>query len=185
VTLLGLCGYAGSGKDTLAAEIIKHHPEFRRVAFADKVRELAYELNPILPTGQLRYPVDLVGWDKAKTVDDYVRQYLQRLGVACRDVLGEDVWVNAALPEHYTPSDPFDSNPDVVVTDVRFPNEAVAIKDRGGYIIRIERPGTCPVNGHMSETALDLWEPDLHIQNWSTPEHMLAVLHDSGLVEPE
>ena len=45
-----------------------------------------------------------------------------------------------------------------IITDVRFPNEAQAIKDRGGILIRINRDnGTraIDVNAHLSETALD------------------------------
>lgn len=54
-----------------------------------------------------------------------------------------------------------------IITDVRFPNEAEAIKDRGGFIIRIDRPGVEPVNAHPSETALDNWDFDYRIANAS------------------
>jgi hypothetical protein len=184
VTLLGLTGYAGSGKDTLAAEIIRHHPEFRRVAFADKLRDLAMRLNPALPTQPLADTVGRLGWEDAKNRDDYVRQYLQRLGVACRDVLGEDVWVNAALPP-VTAFDPYFTygGPDIVVTDVRFPNEAVAVKDRGGLVIRIEREGVGPVNGHTSETAMDMWAADATVQNDGTEWDMLGQLYRAGILD--
>jgi hypothetical protein len=183
VTLLGLTGYAGSGKDTLAAEIIRHHPEFRRVAFADKLRDLAMRLNPALPTQPLADTVGRLGWEDAKNRDDYVRQYLQRLGVACRDVLGEDVWVNAALPHPEFFTDDFWTAQNIVVTDVRFPNEAVAVKDRGGLVIRIEREGVGPVNGHTSETAMDMWAADATVQNDGTEWDMLGQLYRAGILD--
>lgn len=188
MTLIGLTGYAQSGKNTLAAEIRKKHPEFREVAFADKLKELAIAIDPY--TGDQWYDLPetlglLLGnrsIDQAKG-EFFVRDFLQRLGVACRDVLGEDVWVDAALgeaPRVYGDTAWLD---DVVVTDVRFPNETVAIKDRGGVIVRVERSGVGPVNGHISETALDLWQPDLTIYNTGLPEHMLVPLYDRGILE--
>ena len=54
-----------------------------------------------------------------------------------------------------------------VVSDCRFENEAQAIKDRGGVIIRIDRPGVKPINNHPSETAIDHWPFDYKIANVS------------------
>ncbi len=57
---------------------------------------------------------------------------------------------------------------DVAFSDCRFPNEAAAIRDRGGEMWRIDRPGTAPVNAHPSETALDGFNFDRHIDNGGT-----------------
>ena len=57
--------------------------------------------------------------------------------------------------------------PNWVITDVRFPNEAKAIKEKQGMIIRIDRPGCKPVNAHPSETSLDKWDFDYKIANVS------------------
>jgi len=62
--------------------------------------------------------------------------------------------------------------PNWIFTDCRFPNEAKAIKDRGGFIIRIDRPGIGPVNNHPSETALDDWDFDYKIANVSDMESL-------------
>lgn len=156
--IIGLSGYAGSGKDTAAAALLEDG--WTRVSFADKLREFAYALDPYVAmeaAGQhdthtrfvrLRALVDEVGWDRAKNENPDVRALLQRLGTDCgRELLGENVWVDAvmsALP---------DSN--VVVTDTRFPNEAAAIKGLGGRVVRITRPGVGAVNGHKSDSALD------------------------------
>ena len=55
--------------------------------------------------------------------------------------------------------------PNWIITDTRFVNEAEAIKQKGGIIIRVERPGYKPINDHPSETALDKWNFDYKIQN--------------------
>jgi hypothetical protein len=49
--------------------------------------------------------------------------------------------------------------PNWIITDVRFPNEAQAIVDRGGIMIRINRTDKSRINAdHPSETALDNWD---------------------------
>ena len=85
---------------------------------------------------------------------------LQKLGTdAIRDGLHPDAWVNALMAEYRWQN--------WVITDCRFPNEAKAVKDNGGVVIRIERPGVGPVNSHPSETALDNWDFDHKIMNGS------------------
>lgn len=84
-----------------------------------------------------------------------VRQLLQKLGTeAMREGLHTNVWVNALMAD-YRPIKLSQDNPSYwLVTDTRFPNEAEAIEERGGILLRIERPGTS-TGDHPSETALD------------------------------
>ena len=44
--IIGLAGYAGAGKDTVGNILIEKH-NFRRIAFADKIRSFIYDINPI------------------------------------------------------------------------------------------------------------------------------------------
>jgi hypothetical protein len=105
-----------------------------------------------------------------------VRQFLQELGTdACRNGLHPNVWVNALMAD-YTPTQVQWSDgpvggyedgpmPNWVITDTRFPNEAKAIKDAGGMVVRVERSGVKATNAHPSETSLDNWEFDYVIHN--------------------
>lgn len=102
-----------------------------------------------------------------------VREFLQKLGTdALRTGLHDNVWVNALMAD-YTSAwttdegahDPVKELPNWIITDVRFPNEAKAIKDKGGIIIRIDRPGVEPINNHPSEVGLDHWNFDYKIVN--------------------
>jgi len=104
-----------------------------------------------------------------------VREFLQKLGTeAVRDNLHTDAWVNATFAD-YRPIDYEyigQSNgqpvyPSWVISDCRFENECKAIRDRGGVIIRIDRPGVKPINAHPSETALDHYDFDYKIANVS------------------
>jgi hypothetical protein len=104
-----------------------------------------------------------------------VREFLQRLGTdAIRDNLHKNAWVNAAMVNYRPEVFGYDANGSPVLseqnwifTDCRFFNEAQAIKDRGGVIIRVDRSGVKPVNDHPSETALDNWDFDYKIFNAS------------------
>ena len=90
-----------------------------------------------------------------------VRDFLQKLGTdAMRNGLHDNVWVNALMAD-------YDEDSNWVVTDTRFPNEAMAIKEKGGIIIRIDRPGVKPINDHPSEVALNGWNFDYKIANVS------------------
>jgi hypothetical protein len=76
------------------------------------------------------------------------RKILQILGTDCgRDLIHSNILVNSLFSD-YKPENFW------IITDVRFPNEANAIKKRGGVLIRIDRPGIESSN-HASETSLD------------------------------
>lgn len=93
------------------------------------------------------------------------RTFLQRLGTeAVRMNIHTNAWVNATMSD-FTDADHW------LVTDVRFPNEAQAIKDAGGIVIRVQRDSqeNEDVSGlHESETALDDWNFDHIIRNYGT-----------------
>ncbi len=80
-----------------------------------------------------------------------------------RNGLLEIVWVNALFSD-YT-NDLY-----WIITDVRFPNEFKAIKEKGGIVIRVNRPSHSKhivkvINDHPSETALDGYDFDYVIEN--------------------
>jgi hypothetical protein len=174
--LIGLAGAARSGKDTAAQALLDLG--WTRRAFADKVREVLYALDPVLiepqyadGTTTLRYEVDTYGWEDVKEMYPVVRGYSQRLGTeGGRTVLGENVWVDALFRDFESWDTP------TVITDVRFPNEAEAIRDRGGLVIAIERPGQTLIReaDHVSENALAGYLFDDVIRN----DGPVAQLHD-------
>jgi hypothetical protein len=148
--LIGLAGYAGAGKDAAAAALVADG--WTRVAFADRLKLVAYDTNPlVIFSGQpqrLQAVVDTYGWDAAKQEPD-VRALLQNLGTnAVRRHLGADVWINAVLQD-------IPPGANVVITDVRFPNEIEWVKRYGGVAVRVARPGVGPINQHLSEAAWD------------------------------
>ena len=150
--IVGLVGYAGSGKDTAAIGL--SHIGWRRHAFASALKNVARD----------------IGWNGEKDRDG--RVLLQHLGCAVRDHVDPDSWVNALE------RDVASHARHAVLTDVRFPNEIEWLRSRGGTLVRIDRPGVGPVNDHVSEHAWTAFEPDAVIVNDGTPEALQARLQE-------
>jgi hypothetical protein len=164
--IIGLSGYAQSGKDTVAKILVEDY-EFKRVAFADNIRKLLLETNPLVgdaPEGPtyLKDFVNKFGWDEAKQ-DPEVRRLLQEFGVGARNVFGEFFWVDKALER-------IDFRDRIVITDVRFKNEADTIRSLGGDIWRVVREDVYAVNNHVSETDLNGYPFTAHVNNDTTIE---------------
>jgi hypothetical protein len=177
---IALMGRARSGKDSVAARLMGHH-NYSRVAFADPLRDMALALDPwVVSPGdsaplRLSQVVRNVGWEQAKEYLPEVRRTLQALGQSVRDV-DPNFWLRLALDRVDSIAGP------VVITDVRYPNEAQALRARGFLMVRVWRPRypavTVDAEGlaarqHVSETALDGYVPDVTVVNGGT----LADLH--------
>ena len=146
--IIGLSGYARSGKDS-TAELLCLNYGYRRVSFADPIRHALLTLNPRLDSiTRLAEFVDDYGWDVAKQNPE-VRRLMQVMGTEVgRTMLGDNVWIKMALAD-------LSHNDRVVISDVRYPNEADAIKKLSGSLWRINRHNHSAVNGHKSEHAMD------------------------------
>jgi len=188
--LIGITGFKTSGKDTAYKAVAEALPDLnvKRVAFADKLKELS-----ALALGFEGSPETLLRrMDEAKEyweigVKDRTNQfalpfhlltgraYLQNIGVAARDLFGDQFWVDVVLPK-YTGNSKAGTAVDTAVeemypgvdvlcvTDARYPNEAERIKQLGGEIWQIVRPGL-ESDGHSSEIPLEPDKIDLSIYN--------------------
>lgn len=182
--ILGLSGYARSGKDTFA-DILVDKYDFKKVAFADKLRDCVYALNPYvvseysLNTLHLQEVIDHYGWNGYKNTPwgEDIRRVIQNMGTEVgRDILGPNIWVDATMN-----SLPPEEN--IVFTDCRFPNEADAVRNSDGALVRISRPGVKPVNAHTSETQLDDYDFDYRVVNDSTVKKLEKLADEIVLCE--
>lgn len=169
--IIGLMGYAQSGKDSVA-EILVNDFGYIRFAFADKVRELLYEMNPNFRDTLLQQAVDKYGWDEVKQ-DLAVRRMLQNLGVGARKIFGQNFWVNQVIDQFK-----LEYSKNIVITDVRFTNEANAIKEKNGELWRIKRPGVEAVNSHFSETELNEYKVDQTLNNGGNLNELKSLVHN-------
>jgi hypothetical protein len=192
--IIGISGKIGSGKDTLSIVINyladKSAPDsFNR--WEQPLEEYTYK-NKKYAENLKCMVCFLIGCNRIDLEDREFkekelgeewdgltpRKILQLLGTeAGREIIHPNIWVNSLFADYTT-----DSN--WVITDVRFPNEAQAIKDRGGIVIRIERPGGESHCGgaHASETALDDYDFDIVINNDGTIDELIDKVKQLNLV---
>lgn len=191
--LIGIAGAAGSGKDTAAAALVEIG--FTRDAFADRMRKAILALDPIVDSWDPQWSdreiaagarpgpvlqrlselVGSIGWDQAKRETPEVRRLLQKFGTeAGRDIHGTNCWVDLVLEPWY------DSPCDLAITDVRFENEAKAVREAGGIVVQILRPGleglTGVSGGHASEAGFPEELLDARIVNEGTIENLYEAI---------
>jgi hypothetical protein len=184
---VALIGAARSGKDTVAARLVSRFA-YTRLAFADPLKDAALAFDPIvgaepgvrgfLPV-RLSDAIQRKGWERAKDEMPEVRRTLQKMGEGIRE-FDPDFWLRLLL-DKVDAADKW--NMPVVVSDVRYPNEADALKAKGFRMVRIIRP-TYPADTvtseelknrrHVSETALNGYVSDSIVTNAGT----LAALHE-------
>lgn len=168
--LVGVAGKARSGKDTIGNYLINQH-QFVRYAFADPLKKACSEMFGV-PLNYFydddKKEVDLPFWGMSP------RKMAQLLGTeGGRELFGKDIWVKRAL-SFYNLELPEESN-GMVITDVRFDNEADFIRDNGGLMIHVERPGAdgvVGVVGHASEAGIMEKSEDIHIVNDGTLDQL-------------
>lgn len=174
-----------SVKNLYNDDYIRLYSRWNKHSFADKLKEMASIL-----TGN-----DITLWEKGEYKNQLNalfgvtnREILQGLGNGAREQICPDVWVKAlfsayktiTIPEYgYTemgerlPVNMATIEPYWIIPDVRMPNEAQAIKERGGILIRVNRK-TKSFDTHISEVALDDYEGfDYIIDNNGTIEELI------------
>lgn len=165
--IIGLVGYARSGKDSVAEVLAEYG--FERISFADAIRNALYTLDPyVTGTSSLRVSqlVDTLGWDVVKVQYPEIRRLLQVFGTeVAREQWSDSFWVDLGFAQ-MKPEGRY------VITDVRFPNEAEAVRQHGGELWRVDRPGIGPVNAHASDNFIAQIEVNAAVQNDKTLEDL-------------
>lgn len=154
--IVGLCGPAGSGKTTIAKTLVENHG-FIRKPFAGPLKRMiaaGFNIEPYLLDGPREVkalPMSIFG---GKTL----REVMQTIGTEWgRNLICEDLWANAWQTD-------IGIGYSYVADDLRFANEAAAVRNLGGYVIRLNRDGSGINSSHASE-KLEGFVPDLEIDN--------------------
>lgn len=195
--IIGISGKAGSGKDTVAQiiQFLNFQESFPEIhtTFVNrplpshklygkkwKIRKFAHAVKEVASL-LTRIPVSDFEKSEVKAMslgehwgNMTVRDILQKIGTdAIRNNVHENAWVNALMSQYH-------EGDNWIITDVRFPNEANAIKERGGVLIRLNRQSNVLINAnHSSETALDDYEGfDFCLDNTGTIDDLIESVKD-------
>lgn len=165
--LVGLSGNAGAGKSTLALHLVKDHG-FNEVAFADPIKRA---LAAMLGLTRSQAEKALFSHEAKNNpvvypeIDATPRKLMQTLGTEWgRNTIDPDIWTKMAKDAINNIAWMTDGPAArIVVSDVRFANEAELIRKLGGSIIRIDNPHATPTRSHDSEESLPI--PDILVKN--------------------
>ena len=139
--IIGLVGFQGSGKDTIADYLVNIH-EFKRESFANTLKDAVAHIfgwDRELLEGRTKQsrawreqPDEW--WSNRLGREITPRWVLQYWGTeVARRGFHDDIWIASLENKLRTITD------DVVISDCRFPNEIAAIKSAGGRVIRVVR----------------------------------------------
>ena len=174
--LIAICGHKFSGKSTVA-RLLHNATGYKVVSFADKLKDITCILS-----GCTREQLEDYDFKETQLVPDYLRPYclnaekptfrafLQHFGSEVMRDVNDSIWIDCTLSS---------CGEDCIVSDCRFPNEARAVKARGGIVIKIVREG-CGGDSHCSEVSIDEIVPDYTLFNDTTLENL--VLNVDSLV---
>jgi hypothetical protein len=181
--IVGIKGKIGSGK-TLSSNIIREIFPFTEYAMAYPIKKIGDVLGF---TNAELYGTQSQKLEKNKHWGISGREFMQIFGTdICRDVLPtkipqmDKIWVRCF---DIFCSDHCDEN--IIVSDVRFIDEAQAIKKCGGFIIEIQRPQKSIgqnddiVREHISETESDQIIPDFIIKNDSDIAELTTKIYNT------
>jgi len=192
--IIGITGQARVGKDTfaeiLAEELFNESQQkFIMMAYAHELKlrvqkdfDLSYEQlwgdeKEIPDTRYERHFFTTLtgGIENIETKPVYwtPREILQFIGTECFRSVDNNFWTKALFrkiaEKEYK---------NVIITDVRFPNEAEPITKSGGYVVKISRDSKQEIHGdsHISETAMNCYENvDFNVNNSGTLDDLRVV----------
>jgi hypothetical protein len=153
--IIGVCGFIGSGKDTIADYLVGFQG-YRRDSFAGTLKDAVAAvfgwdrelLEGRTPEARAwREQVDPWWADRLNMPDLTPRWVLQYWGTdVCRRAFHDDIWIAALEARLSRRSD------NTVISDVRFPNEIASIRRAGGKIVWVKR-GELPTWYHLAVNA--------------------------------
>lgn len=170
--IIGLTGYIGSGKTTVA-DYIQFKYQFPQYSFATPIKEIAaifgFTEDQLNGTQEDKLAINQ-HWNIS------AREFLQKFGTeVCREYLPtvipemSDIWIKLFKIRAQ-------QEKNILVSDVRFPDEAKAIHELGGVIIRITRLDHQINKSHKSEAFIDQIPVDYEIYNYSSLTYLFNLV---------
>jgi len=150
--VIGLGHRSGVGKDVAAGALADAY-NARIVSFGDAIYDVVEDLVPFLDA-PLRHAIQEQGLMHAKRSDHRIVDLMVSVANIMRSRLGPDVWLEPVIDRIVLEEGNY------IIPDVRYPNEALAIRNLGGLLVRIDRPDA-PILHTAADDALEeftLWD---------------------------
>ena len=173
--IIGVCGFIGSGKDTVADYLTNFHG-YRRESFANSLKDAVsyvFGWDRTMLEGRTkqarewREQVDPWWAERLNMPNLTPRWVLQFWGTeVCRKSFHDDIWIASLENKLRTSKD------DIVISDCRFPNEIKSIKEAGGQIVWVQR-GELP---EWYEAAYSMNKGDRGNLTWATSKNKIEKL---------
>lgn len=203
MTLIGLSGKKGVGKNFVADQLVRYATlsgsKAEMAAFADPLKEFCINVlglpreacygsdldkNVLTQYSWTQMPIHVLEKNPTKKGQMSIREVMQVFGTEfIRTCWDKDAWVNAMTRRIKA------SKANIfIITDVRFPNESHCISSNGGMVWMVTGPSrgdiTLSKDKHESETAMDEMEVTSYIENgvYDGPDEVLSKIH--GLLTP-
>ena len=176
--LIGITGHKFSGKSTVT-NMLSEMLGYETHSFADKLKDVTCVLS-----GCTREQLEDYDFKENELVPDYLRPYclnadkptyrafLQRFGSEVMRGVNDNIWIDCTLSN---------CGENAIISDVRFPNEAKAIKERGGIIVKVVRDNVTTSDTHQSETMIDSIDAEYVLVNTKSIETLRGAVR--SLVE--
>lgn len=180
--IVAFSGAQGAGKNT-AANLLRDEYGYKVRAFADPIYEILYEMDPVLFTGKscvfcdehssLSELLEKNTIDEIKRRHPEVRSLLQKIGCEWgRAIHGPDCWVEYLM--RLRPRLEL-----TTISDLRFSNEWLFVRHRGGILIHINNPKAVVVNPEHESEQFDTEQvADYLIENSGTVEEFYTKLRE-------
>lgn len=189
ITLIGICGHAGVGKDTVSDYLTENYENTYRRAFADPLKYAAATLFG-MPLGSFygqefkELPSEFWKTTPRKIAQYFGTEMVRKTVDGLIPGIGEDFWIhrfagviNGQLLSEDVNEGSYSTGDTIVIPDVRFQNEYEFLCENNALIIHLTRPWHCGnigIHCHASEAGINFTHPDKtwHISNNGTKEEL-------------
>lgn len=163
--LIGITGPAGAGKDTVADMLVERG--FVKLAFAGPLKEMLAVIGMPEPADRALKEAQIEGFDFTW------RRAIQTLGTEWGRGLDWDIWtkiVGCRIHNLLAAQEYVGATAHIVLSDVRFENEAMMIRQLGGCVVHLEgrKVDLGSAAGHVSEQGLRKEANDYVLPNYQT-----------------
>lgn len=181
ISIIGVCGKKYHGKDTVANYLVNTYG-YTKIAFGDSLKDMLRSIFGFTDEqlyGNEKENIDPYWKVTPRNLMQFVGTDLMRIGLKGKfPHIGENVWIMSL--QHKIEKLINEGITKIVISDVRFANEATFIKQHDGLIIKVIREYNDVPDNHISEKSFDLFPCD-HVLKNNTLAHLYSSI-DSFMI---